>query len=146
MSVVGVIVVLFVVFLCFGFRSPLSPLLCLITVFLIILFHYDVEWMRQRKPMRPSYICKMTDASELRVRFPVNKTGLSPHKFSTDCSKEILLLQFFFVCSSLVSYVAFVLSLFVLHLSLFWCLGRAVLHGCGISWVSSNIRLTNPWI
>ena len=36
MCVVGLIVVLFVVFLCSGFRSPLSPLLCFITEFLII--------------------------------------------------------------------------------------------------------------
>ena len=32
----------------------------------------------------------------------------------------------FFVCVSTVSYVAFVLSLFVPHLSFFWCLGNAV--------------------
>ena len=36
MSVVGLIVVLFVVFFCPGFRSPLNPLLCFSTVFLII--------------------------------------------------------------------------------------------------------------
>ena len=35
------------------------------------------------------------------------------------------LLQFFFVCASVVSYEAFVLSLFNPHLS-FWCLGMAV--------------------
>ena len=35
MSVVGLIVVLFVVFLCSGFRSALGPLLCIITLFLI---------------------------------------------------------------------------------------------------------------
>ena len=36
MSVGELIVVLLMVILCFGFRSPLSPLLCFITVFLII--------------------------------------------------------------------------------------------------------------
>ena len=36
MSKVGLIVVLLVVFLCFGFSSPLSPLLCFITVVLFI--------------------------------------------------------------------------------------------------------------
>ena len=36
MSVVWLIGVLFVVFLCSGFRTPLSPLLCFITVFLNI--------------------------------------------------------------------------------------------------------------
>ena len=37
MSVVGFVVVLFLVFLCSGFRSPLSPLLCFIIVFVIIM-------------------------------------------------------------------------------------------------------------
>ena len=37
----------------------------------------------------------------------------------------------------MVSYVAFVFSLFVPNLSYFWCLRRAVLRVCGISWVSS---------
>ena len=36
MSVVEPIVALFVIVLCSGFRSPLIPLLCFITVFLII--------------------------------------------------------------------------------------------------------------
>ena len=43
------------------------------------------------------------------------------------------LLQYFFVCASIVSYVVFVLS-FVPHLSFLWCLGRAVLHDSGISY------------
>ena len=37
------------------------------------------------------------------------------------------MLQLFFVC-------AFVLSLFVPHLSFLWCLGRIVLRDCSISW------------
>ena len=35
----------------------------------------------------------------------------------------VSLLQFFIVCASLVSYVEVVSSLFVPHLSFFWCLG-----------------------
>ena len=37
--------------------------------------------------------------------------------------------------------MAFVLSLFVPDLSFFWCLGKAVLRDCGISWVYSLIPL-----
>ena len=57
--------------------------------------------------------------------------------FSTDLSKELSLLQFCFVCASMVSYVAFVLSLFVPHLSFFWCLKGYVLGDWGISLVFS---------
>ena len=64
----------------------------------------------------------------------VNKADLSC--FSTDLSKAIPLLQFSFVCASLVSFAAFVLSLFVSHyLSCFWCLGSSFLCDCSISWV-----------
>ena len=45
-------------------------------------------------------------------------------------------MQFFFVYVSVVSYVAFVLSLF--DLRLFWCLRKAVLCNCDIPWVSSH--------
>ena len=48
-----------------------------------------------------------------------------------------------FVCASVVSYVVFVLSFFVPHLTFFWCLGKAVFRDCGISWVSSLIFLLN---
>ena len=41
------------------------------------------------------------------------KSGLLPNCFRTDNSKAVMLLQFFFVCASVVSYVAFVLCLFV---------------------------------
>ena len=52
------------------------------------------------------------------------------------------LLQFyFFFHASVVSFVAFVLSLFVPQLSFFWCLGKAVLRDWGISWISSLIFL-----
>ena len=50
-------------------------------------------------------------------------------------------MKFFFVRESVVSYVAFVLSLFIPHLSFFLCLGKATLCDCGISWVSSFIPL-----
>ena len=42
------------------------------------------------------------------------------------------LLQFFFFCASVFSYVAFV-SLCVPHLSFFWCIGRTMLRDSGIS-------------
>ena len=42
--------------------------------------------------------------------------------FSTDSSKAVPLLQFFFVSeSTVVSYVAFLLPLFVSYLSFVWC-------------------------
>ena len=41
----------------------------------------------------------------------------------------------------MVSYVAFVLSLFVPYLSFFCYLRKAVLNDCGISWVSTLIVL-----
>ena len=46
-----------------------------------------------------------------------------------------------FVSASVVSYVAFVLSLFMSHLSYFWCLGRVLLCDCGVSRVSSRTCL-----
>ena len=63
--------------------------------------------------------------------------------FFTDCSKEFPLLQFFFVhqwfhMRCLLFLVFFFFPLFVPHLS-FWCLGKAFLCDCGISWVSSLI-------
>ena len=57
--------------------------------------------------------------------------------FSTVRSKAVFLLQLFFVCGSVVLYVAFVLSLFVLHLFFVWYHGKAVLRDCGISCISS---------
>ena len=51
------------------------------------------------------------------------------------------MLQIFFVSSSVFSYVASVLSLFVILLSFFWCLGRSVLRDFGISLVSTLIFL-----
>ena len=59
-----------------------------------------------------------------------SKTGLSLHpsnKFSTDRPKAVPLLQVLFVCETMVSYVAFVLTLSVTHLYFFWCPEKAVL-------------------
>ena len=69
----------------------------------------------------------------------MSKTDLRPLAvfLSSDRSKTVLLQ--FFVCASVVSCVAFVLSLFIPRLSFFWCLGKAVLRDCSISWVSSLI-------
>ena len=57
--------------------------------------------------------------------------------FPTDHSKAVPLLQFFFICAPVISYMMFVLSLFVPHPFFFRCPGKAVLCGCGIFWVSS---------
>ena len=46
-------------------------------------------------------------------------------------SNAVSVLQLIFVCASVVSYVAFVLSLFVPHLFFLSCLGMAVFHDCG---------------
>ena len=70
--------------------------------------------------------------------------GLSASSFPADRSKVFPLLQFFFVCASVVSYVTCVLSFFVPYLSFFWYLERAVLRDCGIPWVSiTTTRLYN---
>ena len=39
---------------------------------------------------------------------------------------------------SVISYVAFVVSLFIPHYFFLWYIGRSVLRDCGISWVSSH--------
>ena len=63
------------------------------------------------------------------MRFRLIKTGLNPTVvFPVDSFKAVLL-QFFFVCASVFSYVAFSLS-FVPHLSFLWCIGRIVLRDC----------------
>ena len=50
---------------------------------------------------------------EIRVRFCVGETGLKPPiNFSTVSSKIVPLLQYFFVHSSVVSYMMLVLSLY----------------------------------
>ena len=60
-----------------------------------------------------------------------------PSSFSSDRSVAVLVLQLVFVCALVVLYVPFALSLFVPHLFLFCCLGKASLRDFGISWVYS---------
>ena len=48
-------------------------------------------------------------------------------------SQVVFLVAAPIVCASVISYVVFVLSLFVPYLSLFWCLGRVALRESGIS-------------
>ena len=55
----------------------------------------------------------------------------TPLYFYSDLSKAVPLLRDFFVCVSMVSYVAFIRSLFFPQLFFFWCLGKAVFRGCG---------------
>ena len=69
--------------------------------------------------------------SELRTGFRV-KLVKAPNNFSTGRSKEIPLLQFFFVRASVVLYLA-------LFLFFFWCLGKVLLRDCCIPWVSIYI-------
>ena len=64
---------------------------------------------------------------------PQQQPPIPPPSFSTDRSKAVYLLQCFLVCASVVTYVKFVLSLFVSHLSFFQCLRKAILCDCGIS-------------
>ena len=106
--------------------------------------------------MQTEHLFVIEAAWDIRVKFCASKTGLTPsppppptnpsppphthgNNFPTDRSKAVPLLLFFFVCASVVSYVALVLSLFEPHLFFFWCLGRAVLRDWGISWISSHI-------
>ena len=51
-----------------------------------------------------------------------------PSRIPIDRFKAVLLMQFLFVCASVVSYVTFVLSLFVPHLSFFLCHGMPGKH------------------
>ena len=71
----------------------------------------------------------------IRIKGEVNRIKLLPAQV------VILYRSFFFVCTSVVSYVAFLLSLFAHPISFFWCLGRTVLRDCGISWVYLLKRL-----
>ena len=61
------------------------------------------------------------------------QTGLSCKPFFlTERSQVIPLLQFFFLCASVVSYAALILVLFVPHFFLCMCLWKAVLRYCAI--------------
>ena len=78
------------------------------------------------------------------VRFRARKTSLRPHQFSYWPFQGSASLHFF-VCTSVISYVAFVVSLFVPHLSFLWCLGSTVLRDYDISWISSLIFYDGLW-
>ena len=80
---------------------------------------------------------KFGAASEFRVRFRASKIGINTSNFLLTIPRRILcciyalLLGGGFICD------VFFMSLFVLHRSFFWCLGKAMLCICGISCVSS---------
>ena len=61
MSVIGSIVVLFVVFLCSCLRLPLSPSLCIITVFLIVIIYISLSCFMDNveAPMRGEHVCNL---------------------------------------------------------------------------------------
>ena len=127
--VVGTVVVLFLVLKCSCFILQFSPLLCFITEFwsyvITVVFH-----KRGRGPLCvPNIYLIFGAATGLRARFCKSKTSFN--------TAECFLLTFqrrFLFC--LCTCVAFVVSLFAPHLSYLWCLGRAVLRYCSISWVS----------
>ena len=75
--------------------------------------------------MRTKYIFVNWSGIRIKGEVSASKIGLSPnpaprpsqpHNFPTDRFTAVPLLQFFFVCASVVLYVAFVLSLFVTRL------------------------------
>ena len=115
MSVVGLIVVQFIVFLCSGFRSPLSHLLCFITVVLIIfvftvIFHDEVENPYAERTCISIWIC-------IRIKGEISTklNGLSQSPVVSywpfqDCSSDAVLLCFCvccFVCGVCVVLVCF---------------------------------------
>ena len=65
------------------------------------------------------------------------KTRLSsaPSCFPNDRFQGGSYVAVLFVCASVVSYVVFVLQLFVPDLSFFWYLGKVVLRASSIFWV-----------
>ena len=131
MSVVGLIVVLFVCFLCSGFRSPLSTLLYFITVFLLVCV--SLSWF--------------TDAVEdpyanFRKKVRASKTILSPHPTTTtQCfwywpfqgvsSVTVLV----FLCLCVCDLICGLCGTYLFMISPSF----AVLRDCGISWVSSLV-------
>ena len=74
MTVVGLIMVLFVVFLCSDFRSPLSS--CLVSSQCVYVFHHDVSQLLWT-PLGTQNTFVIGAASDLRVRFRTSKTGLT---------------------------------------------------------------------
>ena len=125
MSVIGPIVVLFVFFLCSGYRSPLSPFFCFIIVVLIIcvsVWRFTDVAHCGRALCKPNIYLWFKAASESLVRFHGSKTSLRtlavfqltvPRRFLC-CS--LLFMEFFCRC--------FFFSLFVPYLSSFGASGR----------------------
>ena len=101
MFVAGLIVVLFVVFLCFGFRSSWSPLFCFITVLLRVRFRANKTGLSP-SPLHP----------------PVSSSLPSDHSKVVFSTAVLLCLCF---CSFKSDDAWF---LFVPHLSFCWRLGR----------------------
>ena len=75
-----------------------------------------MQWMT----MTSVVPCHALHAPQHAAASPFGPLG----SFLTDRSKVVPLFQFF-VCASVVSYVAFMWSIFVPHLSFFWCLERS---------------------
>ena len=121
----------FVVFLCSGFRLPLSLLLCFAAVFIIIC----ISMMRWRPLFR---LNKFVIWCCIRIKGEVSQEQnwfKHSSSFSSEHSQVVSLLQFL-LCASVVSCVAFVLLLFVPCLFFF---GKAVLRDFVIFWVYSLI-------
>ena len=118
MSVAGPIVVLFVVFLYSGFRSPLSVLLCFITMFVIIYVSLT--------SMRTEHVCNLS-CIRICVRFYASsRVGFLlkvPKRFL--CCNSSLFVRRWLVCSTdrskaVVPVLLFVALWFILVLFVRW--------------------------
>ena len=63
------------------------------------------------------------------------KLVYNPSSFSTDSAKAVPLLLLFFAGASVVLYVTYIFSLYVCHISFYWCREKAVFRDFGISWI-----------
>ena len=97
--------VLFVVFLCLGFRSPLSPLFC----FLIIVWRFMIRCVSSTRYNAHQMRTKSACHSELYQNegwdFARVKNRFVTCSFSTDLSKTVSLLQIFFVYALMFLYI-----------------------------------------
>ena len=95
-----------------------------------VMFHW-CDW----GPLRGTSVSLWIGAaSKLKEGFRTDGTGLGPtinppSRFSTDFSQAIPLLQFF--VHALVGLC--LVSLFISHFSVFWCLGKAAFRDCASS-------------
>ena len=72
-----------VVFVCFGFRLPLSPLLWFIAVLWLFLFYYDFSMIRKRiLRANRTYNCNF-QMYQKRARFRSSKTSFKPRPTSS---------------------------------------------------------------